>query len=645
MASRTRPTTCCPGWPRSSPGDRRGAGRRVAPAWRSHRLRRCVAAGRPEADRAPAGEVPEVPRRDRRSRCRTRASCSARSRSTRPPGEPLTPAEDEAARRRRRAGRPGAAQRSADRGAARPRASASWPRRTRSAPLERNIHDGAQQQLVALAVKLRLARALVAAGPGRGARDARRSSGGDADALENLRDLARGIYPPLLADKGLVAALDGAGRKSRSPVDGRDRTGRSGVPRGRRGGRLLLLPRGAAERREVREARGRATVRLAQVDGSLRFEVTDDGVGFDPARPRTGPVCRAWPTAWPRWRTARFARRRAGTAVPPAPCRWEPRGHLSERVRRRVLPWRRATWGTKKRDDGVEPLARLGSDGVAVAVIARSAAVPDGTNHVSLYAMATSFGACSWPQHRVRRLAGARDRIRLAPRAGHRMAVPPDRRRARARPEPRDRRRSTANRREPASLPSARPRGRDRFDDAAHHPDRIDPHPPTCSYRTSRRTAVASSWSSPSVARSSSPSRRSCSTDRSPTCGVGRTAATRVAATELPIGGLGYSIDAVPRRSRPPVLVGAVAAITSLFVRRRGDPRQRLAAAALAAAAAAAVRLVVCCRCIKSHPPSEPVRGIFWLHHHAARRPRAFSIDGESASREVRCSTFHVVIR
>src|SRR5881296_2820994 len=66
--------------------------------------------------------------------------------------------------------------------------------------LERNIHDGAQQQLVALAVRVRLARQL-----------ARRDVDGTealleqlgseaADALETLRDLARGIYPPLLAD-------------------------------------------------------------------------------------------------------------------------------------------------------------------------------------------------------------------------------------------------------------------------------------------------------------------------------------------------------------------------------------------------------------------------------------------------------------
>ncbi|MDP9301045.1 MAG: histidine kinase, partial [Actinomycetota bacterium] len=88
----------------------------------------------------------------------------------------------------------------------------------RAKKLERNIHDGAQQQLVALAVKLRLAQATVA-------RDQQKAEAMLADlqteandALENLRDLARGIYPPLLADKGLPEALTAQTRKSPVPV-------------------------------------------------------------------------------------------------------------------------------------------------------------------------------------------------------------------------------------------------------------------------------------------------------------------------------------------------------------------------------------------------------------------------------------------
>ena len=83
--------------------------------------------------------------------------------------------------------------------------------------LERNIHDGVQQQLVALAVKLQLARTMRRPRSAKAARRiARRSSQTEAtEALEDLRDLARGIYPPLLADQGLAAALEAQARQGR----------------------------------------------------------------------------------------------------------------------------------------------------------------------------------------------------------------------------------------------------------------------------------------------------------------------------------------------------------------------------------------------------------------------------------------------
>ena len=74
--------------------------------------------------------------------------------------------------------------------------------------LERNIHDGAQQQLVALAVKARLARQLTERDPAKTAEMLIQIEAETQTALEDLRDLARGIYPPLLADRGLVAALE-----------------------------------------------------------------------------------------------------------------------------------------------------------------------------------------------------------------------------------------------------------------------------------------------------------------------------------------------------------------------------------------------------------------------------------------------------
>ena len=135
--------------------------------------------------------------------------------------------------------------------------------------LERNLHDGAQQQLVALSVKVRLAQRFVTGDPERASAMLEGVQTDATDALENLRQLARGIYPPLLADKGLVARARSPG--SQSTASGAyPWRGRRSLRPGHRGSGVLLLPRGAAERREVRgsdwggarpvERRGRAAV-------------------------------------------------------------------------------------------------------------------------------------------------------------------------------------------------------------------------------------------------------------------------------------------------------------------------------------------------------------------------------------------------
>src|SRR5205823_15119070 len=85
--------------------------------------------------------------------------------------------------------------------------------------LERNIHDGAQQQLVALSVKLGLLKMLAGKDPDQATRLADELQAETTQALEDLRDLARGIYPPLLADQGLVPALEAQARKAAVPVE------------------------------------------------------------------------------------------------------------------------------------------------------------------------------------------------------------------------------------------------------------------------------------------------------------------------------------------------------------------------------------------------------------------------------------------
>jgi signal transduction histidine kinase len=152
--------------------------------------------------------------------------------------------------------------------------------------LERNLHDGAQQQLVALSVKARLAQQLTTRDPAKVEAMLEQIQADTNDALETLRDLARGIYPPLLADKGLVAALEAQVRRAAVPTtvqgDGVGRFGQD-VEAAVYFSCLEAL-QNVAKYAEASEA----TIALTNGDGALRFSVTDDGVGFDPSRTTYG---------------------------------------------------------------------------------------------------------------------------------------------------------------------------------------------------------------------------------------------------------------------------------------------------------------------------------------------------------------------
>jgi signal transduction histidine kinase len=151
----------------------------------------------------------------------------------------------------------------------------------RAKALERNLHDGAQQQLVALAVKVRLMESLISKDPEKATAIAREVGADAGDALENLRDLARGIYPPLLADKGLVAAIEGQARKAAIPTDVRvENVGRYAQDVET----AVYFCTLEALNNVVKYAGAtRAEVRLAQTNGELTFEIIDDGGGFDPS--------------------------------------------------------------------------------------------------------------------------------------------------------------------------------------------------------------------------------------------------------------------------------------------------------------------------------------------------------------------------
>ncbi|HEX6330478.1 MAG TPA: sensor histidine kinase [Actinomycetota bacterium] len=146
--------------------------------------------------------------------------------------------------------------------------------------LERNIHDGAQQQLVALAVKLRLAEGVVDRDPAKAKVLLGQLQHEANDALEILRDLARGIYPPLLADKGLAAAVEAQVRKLPMAVrvtpDGIGR-----YPQEVEAGVYFCVLE--ALQNVAKYARASAVdVEMRESDGRLWFAVRDDGVGFDP---------------------------------------------------------------------------------------------------------------------------------------------------------------------------------------------------------------------------------------------------------------------------------------------------------------------------------------------------------------------------
>jgi signal transduction histidine kinase len=146
--------------------------------------------------------------------------------------------------------------------------------------LERNIHDGAQQQLVALAVKVRLARTLAAKDAERAQSLLEELQGETQEALENLRDLARGIYPPLLADQGLASALQAQARKVPFPV----RVESNGIGRysAETEATAYFCVLEALQNATKYAEASSATIRLGREDGHLLFSVADDGRGFDP---------------------------------------------------------------------------------------------------------------------------------------------------------------------------------------------------------------------------------------------------------------------------------------------------------------------------------------------------------------------------
>jgi signal transduction histidine kinase len=152
--------------------------------------------------------------------------------------------------------------------------------------LERNIHDGAQQNLVALTVKLRLAANLARRNPERARESARALVVESDQALETLRALAKGIYPPLLRDQGLVAAIRAEVGKLAIPatihVDLHDRYP-SEVEA------AVYFVCSEALQNVTRHAHAsHVDVNLSGRSHALSFDIADNGAGFDVTNQRQG---------------------------------------------------------------------------------------------------------------------------------------------------------------------------------------------------------------------------------------------------------------------------------------------------------------------------------------------------------------------
>lgn len=148
--------------------------------------------------------------------------------------------------------------------------------------IERDLHDGAQQHLVALAVNIRLARQLADRDPEQ-AKVMLDDLGSELqDAVQELRSLAHGIYPPLLAERGLPDALSAAANRAALPTS----VDAEAV------GRYSQLLEAAVYFccLEALQNAGKhagdgseAIITLKEEEGALLFEVADDGTGFDMA--------------------------------------------------------------------------------------------------------------------------------------------------------------------------------------------------------------------------------------------------------------------------------------------------------------------------------------------------------------------------
>jgi signal transduction histidine kinase len=143
--------------------------------------------------------------------------------------------------------------------------------------LERDLHDGAQQRLVSLALTLRMARERVRSDPDEAERLLAGSSDELEETLKELRELARGIHPAVLSDRGLGAAVEALAHRAPLPVE------LGALPAGRYPEHVELTAYFVVSEALTNVAKyasaSRARVEVMQENGHIKVEVADDGVG------------------------------------------------------------------------------------------------------------------------------------------------------------------------------------------------------------------------------------------------------------------------------------------------------------------------------------------------------------------------------
>jgi PAS domain S-box-containing protein len=148
--------------------------------------------------------------------------------------------------------------------------------------LERNLHDGAQQRLVSISLSLRLAQGQLEKNPAAAQEVLEASREELARALEELRELARGIHPAVLTDRGLEAALESLAARAPLPVE--IEGPQASLPPAVEAAAYYVVSEALANVTKYAQASS-VKVTVEQVNGCAHVEVSDDGVGgADPGR-------------------------------------------------------------------------------------------------------------------------------------------------------------------------------------------------------------------------------------------------------------------------------------------------------------------------------------------------------------------------